>query len=87
MNTIRLLLVDDHAIVRAGLRALLDSAGDVQVIAEAENGQQAVEAAVRLRPDVVRMDIGMIRLNGMEASRQIARDVPTTKVLILSSYS
>jgi DNA-binding NarL/FixJ family response regulator len=87
MNTIRLLLVDDHAIVRAGLRALLDSAGDVQVIAEAENGQQAVEAAARLRPDVVLMDIGMPRLNGMEASRQIAHEVPTTKVLVLSSYS
>jgi len=86
MKTIRLLLVEDHAIVRAGLRALLDAAGDVQVVAEAENGQQAVEAAARLRPDVVLMDIGMPRLNGMEASRQIAHEAPKARVLILSSY-
>ena len=87
MNTIRLLLVDDHAIVRAGLRALLDSAGDIQIVGEAENGQQAVEAAERLRPDVVLLDLGMPLLNGVEATRQIAREVPRARVLILSSYS
>jgi DNA-binding NarL/FixJ family response regulator len=87
MKTIRVLLVDDHAIVRAGLRALLDASEDVQVIGEAENGQQAVGAAERLRPDVVLLDFAMPLLNGLEAARHIARKVPTTKLLILSGYS
>jgi len=87
MKTIRVLLVDDHAIVRAGLRALLDSSQDVCVIGEAENGQQAVAAVERLRPDVVLLDLAMPLLNGMGSARQIAQKVPTTKVLILSSYS
>jgi DNA-binding NarL/FixJ family response regulator len=87
MKTIRVLVVDDHAMVRAGLRALLEAEGDIQVIGEAENGQQAVGAAARLRPDVVLLDLAMPRLNGMEAARQIAHEVPTTRVLILSSYS
>jgi DNA-binding NarL/FixJ family response regulator len=87
MNTIRLLLVDDHAIVRAGLRAVLEASEDVKVIGEAENGQQAVAAAQRLRPDVVLLDLAMRLLNGVEAARQIAREVPTARVLILSSYS
>jgi DNA-binding NarL/FixJ family response regulator len=87
MTTIRLLLVDDHAIVRAGLRTLLDAAGDIHVIGEAENGQQAVRAAATLRPDVVLLDLAMPLLNGIEAARQIAREVPTARVLILSSYN
>jgi DNA-binding NarL/FixJ family response regulator len=87
MKTIRLLLVDDHAVVRAGLRALLESAGDIIIIGEAENGQQAVGAAEKLRPDVVLLDLGMPLLNGMEAARHIARKVRTAKVLILSAYS
>jgi DNA-binding NarL/FixJ family response regulator len=87
MKTIRVLLVDDHAIVRAGIRALLEAAGGLHVIGEAENGQQAVLEAERLRPDVVLLDLAMPRLNGAEAARQIAREVPTARVLILSSYS
>lgn len=87
MKTIRLLLVDDHAVVRAGLRALLESAGDIQIIGEAENGQQAVLATEKLRPDVVLLDHAMPLLNGMQAARQIAREAPTTRVLILSAYS
>jgi DNA-binding NarL/FixJ family response regulator len=87
MKTIRVLLVDDHAIVRAGLRAVLETSEDVQVIGEAENGQQAVGAAQRLRPDVVLLDVAMPLLNGVEAARHIAHKVPTAKVLILSSYS
>lgn len=87
MKTIRLLLVDDHAVVRAGLRALLETAGDIQVIGEAENGQQAVLEARRLQPDVVLLDLAMPLLNGVEAARRIAHEVPTARVLILSSYS
>ncbi len=87
MHTIRVLLTDDHAIVRASLRALLETAGDMRVIGEAENGQQAVREAARLRPQVVVMDLAMPRLNGVEAARQIAYKVPTARVLILSSYS
>jgi len=87
MKTIRLLLVDDHAIVRAGLRALLAAESDIQVVGEAENGQQAVEAAQRLRPDVVLLDFAMPLFNGLEGARHIARKVPSAKVLILSGYS
>ncbi|SPE50822.1 Two component transcriptional regulator, LuxR family [Verrucomicrobia bacterium] len=87
MKTIKVLLVDDHAVVRAGLRALLESAEDMQVIGEAENGQQALEAAKRLRPEVVLLDVAMPRMNGVEAARRITRTVPTARVLMLSSYS
>src|SRR5437588_7284995 len=86
-NRIRVLLVDDHAIVRQGLRAVLDTAPDIEVIGEAENGRQAVSEATRLQPDVVLLDLAMPLLNGVEAARQIAREVPTARVLILSSYS
>jgi DNA-binding NarL/FixJ family response regulator len=87
MNMIKMLLVEDHSVVRAGLRALLQTAGDIQVIGEAENGAQGVRAAQRLRPDVVLLDLGMPRLNGIEAARQIIHQAPTTKVLMLSAYS
>lgn len=87
MKTIRILVVDDHAIVRAGLRALLEAAEEMQVIGEAENGQQAVGTAKTSRPDVVLMDLAMPLLNGMQAARHIARVAPTVRVLILSSYS
>src|SRR6184192_2016628 len=81
------LLVDDHALVRDGLRMLLQSADDIRVVGEAENGQQAVQEALRLRPDVVLLDLAMPVLNGIEASRQIAHEVPSARVLILSSYN
>src|ERR1043166_5830689 len=87
VNLITVLLVDDHALVRDGLRMLLQSADDIQVIGEAENGQQAVQEAVRLRPDVVLLDLAMPVLNGIEAARQIAHEVPSARVLILSSYN
>jgi DNA-binding NarL/FixJ family response regulator len=86
MNTISVLLVDDHSIVRAGLRALLETAGDMQVIGEAENGREAVHETKRLRPQVVLMDFAMPLLNGVEAARQIAQEVATSRVLMLSSY-
>lgn len=87
MKTIRVLLADDHAMVRAGLRALLEAAGDMEVVGEAENGHQAVREAERLRPQVVVLDLAMPLLNGMEAARQIAHKMPAVRVLILSSYS
>jgi DNA-binding NarL/FixJ family response regulator len=86
MKTIRVLLVDDHAVVRAGLRALLTAAADMLVVGEAENGQQAVRQAQVLRPDVVLLDLAMPRLNGISAARQIAQQAPASRVLVLSSY-
>ena len=87
MKAITVLLAEDHLIVREGLRALLKLEEDIQVVGEAGNGREAVELTVRLRPDVVVMDIAMPLLNGMEATRQILEAQPGTKVLILSAHS
>src|SRR5882724_9477419 len=87
MEKIRVLLADDHTVVRQGLRALLAAEGDIDIVGEAENGRQAVELVKKLLPDVAVIDIAMPVLNGLEATRQITRAVPSTKVLILSSYS
>ena len=87
MQKITVLLADDHTIVRQGFRALLEAEQDIAIVGEAETGRQAVQLARKLRPDVVVMDIAMPLLNGLEATRQIIENVPSTKVLILSSYS
>src|SRR5207302_898271 len=87
MQKITVLLADDHIVVRQGLRALLAAEDDINIVGEADNGRQAVQLAKKLLPDVVVMDIAMPVLNGLEATRQIARAIPTTKVLVLSSYS
>lgn len=87
METIKILLVDDHTIVRQGLRVLLEAEPDLTVVGEAETGRQALQMARKLQPHVVVMDIAMPTLNGLEATRQIIRDFPATKVLVLSSYS
>jgi DNA-binding NarL/FixJ family response regulator len=87
MKKSTVLICDDHTIFREGLRMLLEACDDIQVVGEAENGQQAVAETKKLEPDVVLMDIAMSLLNGVEATRRIAREVPATKVLILSSYS
>ena len=86
MNQIKILLAEDHAIVREGLRALMKLEPDFNVIGEAENGRQAVELALQLQPHVVVMDIAMPLLNGLEATRQILRAAPMIKVLILSAH-
>jgi len=86
MKKIGVLLVDDHTVVRQGLRALLQSEEDINVIGEAENGRQAVVMARKTPPDVVVMDVAMPLLNGLEATRQILKLVPTSKVLVLTSY-
>ena len=87
IKKITVLLADDHTIVRQGLRLLLDASDDIKVIGEVENGREAVQVAKKLKPDVVVLDVVMPVLNGVEATRQIAKEIPTTKVLILSSYS
>src|SRR5437867_3810669 len=87
MEKITVLLADDHTVVRQGLRALLEAEEDMSVVGEAENGRQAVQMAKRLQPDVVVMDIGMPSLNGLEATRQISKESPKSKVVILSCYS
>ncbi len=87
MKTISVLLVDDHPIVRQGLAALLRVEDDIEVIRDAQNGREAVALARELQPDVVIMDVSMPLLNGIEATRQIRKVVPSTKVLVLSSYS
>jgi DNA-binding NarL/FixJ family response regulator len=86
MKRIAVLLVDDHTVVRQGLRALLESEGDMKVVGEAENGRQAVVLAKKTLPDVVVMDVAMPVLNGIEATRQISKNIPSTKVLGLTSY-
>jgi DNA-binding NarL/FixJ family response regulator len=86
MKKITVLLVDDHTVLRQGLRALLATEPDMEIVGEAENGRQAVQMAAKLAPDVVVMDIAMPQLNGLEATHQICKEAPQTKVLILSSY-
>ncbi len=87
MSTLRILLADDHTIVRHGLRKILEENRDWQVVAEAGNGREAVRLAGDLQPDVAILDIGMPLLNGIEATRQIARKVPEVRILILSMHS
>jgi DNA-binding NarL/FixJ family response regulator len=83
---VTVMLADDHAVVRDGLRALLEGGHDLQVIGVAGNGREAVAEAQRLRPDVVIMDIAMPELDGVEATRRIVERCPETRVLILSMY-
>src|SRR5688572_24046636 len=87
MNRITVLLAEDHQIVREGFRSLLKHERDIEVVGEAETGRQAVQLTRKLRPAVVVMDIAMPLLNGLEATRQIRKDLPDTKVLILSAHS
>ncbi|MBE0480527.1 MAG: response regulator [Dehalococcoidia bacterium] len=83
---IRVLVADDHAIIREGIRALLGVQKDIQVVGEAVDGQDALEKTRQLSPDIVLMDIVMPGMNGLEATRHIARDCEKTKVLMLSQY-
>ncbi len=87
MTQIRILIVDDHAILRSGLRALLASYPDLQVVGEAADGGEAVARVAELKPDVVVMDVAMPGMNGLTATREIVECWPGTQVLILSQYS
>lgn len=84
---IKVLIADDHMIVREGLSKLLEAERDIEVVGEAATGHKAVEMARKLRPDVIVMDIAMPQMNGLEATRQIRKADPNAKVLILSAHS
>ena len=86
MKPIRILLADDHNLMRSGLKSLLSGMQGVEVVAEATNGKEAVDMAGSVNPDVVLMDIGMKELNGIEAAAIIARDNPSVRVIILSMH-
>ncbi len=86
MDKIRVLLVDDHAILREGLKAMLSLSEDIQVVGEAGDGWQALAATERLAPEVVIMDMAMPGMDGLEATRHIVKEFPQTKVLVLSQH-
>jgi DNA-binding NarL/FixJ family response regulator len=85
-DTIRVLLADDHAVLREGLRSFLELQEGIDIVGDAGDGAEAVELAERLRPDVVLMDLVMPNLDGVEAMRELNRRVPGTRVIILTSY-
>jgi len=86
MSSITVLLAEDHVITREGIRRLLEDESNLEVIGEAGNGEEAVQIATEMKPDVVLMDVAMPKLNGIEATRQIKLINPGTAVLILSAY-
>ena len=87
MKPITVLLAEDHMVVREGFRKMLELETDLKVVGEAQDGRQAVALAIKLQPAVVLMDIAMPHLNGLEATRQILKILPDTKVLMLSAHS
>ena len=87
MGRVRILLADDHTVVRQGLRKLLEERADWEVIAEAGDGREAVRLAEQQKPDVAILDVAMPLLNGIEATRQITKRVPSTRVLVLSMHA
>jgi two-component system response regulator NreC len=87
MSAVKILLVDDHAVIRAGLRLVLERHSDFHVVGEASDGREGVTEAARLHPDVVVMDLAMPNLNGMEAARQIVASSPEMGIVVLSMHS
>jgi len=87
MSTIRVVLADDHALVRAGIRALLEKLPDVEVVGETDNGRAALELIKKRAPNVILLDISMAGLGGLETLPRIVKDCPTVKVLILSAHA
>jgi DNA-binding NarL/FixJ family response regulator len=85
--SIKILLADDHLIMRSGLRSLLDNKLGIEVISETTDGQMTISEALKLKPDVVIMDIALPHLNGMDATRQIVSKIPSIKIIALSMYS
>ena len=86
MAKIRILLADDHTLFRQGIKTLINAEADMEVVAEAPNGGDAVDRAAEVRPDMVLMDIGMPGLSSFEATRQIKKNRPETKILFLTMY-
>jgi two-component system, NarL family, response regulator NreC len=86
MKRIRVLLADDHAVVRQGFKMILSAQPDLEIVGEAGNGREAVELAEQLRPDIVVMDVAMPELNGIEATRRLAASVPHARVVALSMH-
>ena len=86
MSKTRIMLADDHTLFRQGIRTLISAEADMEVVGEASNGSEAVDKAGELRPDVVLMDIGMPGLSSFEATRQIKKNRPETKILFLTMY-
>ena len=86
MKRIRILLADDHAVVRQGFKMILAAEADMEIVGEAANGREAVDLAEQLRPDVVVMDVSMPELNGIEATRRLASSVPHARVVALSMH-
>lgn len=86
MKRIRILLADDHAVVRQGFKMILSAQADMEIVGEAGNGREAVELAEQLRPDIVVMDVSMPELNGIEATRRLGTSVPHARVVALSMH-
>ena len=86
MNRIKILVVDDHGIMRDSIRALLELYDNIEIVGEASNGKEAVEKAIELRPDVILMDIVLPGMDGIEATRRIKKKIPKTEVLVLTQY-
>ncbi len=86
MDRITILIVDDHAVVRAGIRSLLEGQSDLEIVGEAAGGEEAIQKAAELRPQLVLMDIAMPGMSGIEATRRIKKDLPETSVLVLTMH-
>ncbi len=86
MNSVRVILADDHKLVRAGIKSLLENSDGVEVVGEADNGREAVKLTGELKPDMVFLDIAMPELNGLQAAEMIKKDYPDVAVVILSMY-
>lgn len=87
LKQIRILLADDHTIIRSGIKLLLEQQADFKVVAEANDGREAVDLVTKVHPNVAVLDIGMPQLNGIEATRQIVSVEPATQIVILSMHS
>ncbi len=87
MENIKILLADDHKLIRAGIRSLVKEIKGVEVVAEASNGREALELIQEFNPDIVLLDIGMTELNGLEVAQRVSRDIPDVSIIILSMHA